>query len=301
MSQNSQIDPSHSAGTGQGGARPVPARHVGDDPHRDRPILSKAEDKVSPDHYPWHSHIRAQLVYASRGVLTVATEAGTWVVPPQQAVWVPAAMRHAVSSHGPVSLRFLYVHPEAARDLPPRCQVIAAGELLRALIDRASDFPPDYGKSGPEMRLCRVILDELAAARPEPLHLPLPDDRRLTVVTDALLADPADGRGLAAWSREAGASERSLARLFLKQTGLTFGAWRQRLRLLAAVQRLAEGRAVTEVAYDLGYDSPSAFVAMFRRALGRTPGKYLGTAGEATPRTRDRSHKAADSERQVAL
>jgi AraC-like DNA-binding protein len=129
--------------------------------------------------------------------------------------------------------------------------------------------------SGPEARVLALIPDELRALEPEPLHLPLPRDRRLTAVTGRLAADPADGRSLAAWAKLAGAGERTLARLFLSETGLTFGAWRQRLRLLAAIARLAEGQAVTAVAYDLGYDSPSAFIAMFRRNLGETPGHYL--------------------------
>lgn len=249
--------------------------HIGENADRGQPILLRAEDIVAPHHYPWHSHLRAQLVYASRGALTVATGRGTWLVPPQQAVWVPAGEHHAVSAEGPVSLRFLYLHPEIAKALPGECRVVAVSDLLQALIERVSIIGTLHAARDTEARLSAVILDELAAARQEPLHLPLPGDRRLRVVTDALRADPGDGRGLAAWAGIAGASERSLARLFLKQTGLTFGVWRKRLRLLAAVQRLAEGRAVTEIAFDLGYDSPSAFVAMFHKQLGRTPGKYL--------------------------
>jgi AraC-like DNA-binding protein len=123
-----------------------------------------------------------------------------------------------------------------------------------------------------------VIPDELAGLEPEPLHLPLPADSRLRSVTDTLIADPADGRDLKAWATTAGASERTLARLFVKETGMTFGTWRQRRRLLAAIGRLAEGQSVTSVALDLGYDSPSAFITMFRRTLGATPGRYLQQA-----------------------
>jgi len=108
-----------------------------------------------------------------------------------------------------------------------------------------------------------------------PLDLPQPAEPRLRRVTQALLANPGDRRSLAAWARWAGASPRTLARLFLRETGLSFGAWRQRARLLQAVARLATGQAVTTVALDVGYDSPSAFIAAFRRQFGTTPRRYL--------------------------
>lgn len=108
-----------------------------------------------------------------------------------------------------------------------------------------------------------------------PLHLPLPRDPRLKAITDSLLAAPGDNRDLTQWGRRTGASGRTLARLFRRETGMTFASWRRRLRLLAAVSRLGGGESVTTVAYDLGYHSPSAFVAMFRRSLGTSPGRYL--------------------------
>jgi AraC-like DNA-binding protein len=260
----------------------IPAElHPGDIDDGLRPIVSLARDHPGPHHYPTHRHLRAQLVYASAGVMTVATAGGTWVVPPQQAVWMPAGVAHEVRAAGPLSLRSLYIHPDAARGLPETPCVVAVPPLLRALIGRASGFPVDYPPAGTEARLVAVILDELAALEPEPLHLPRPADGRLRAVGDALAANPADGRPLAAWARSAGASERTLARLFLRETGMTFGAWRERLRLLTAIARLAEGEAVTTIAFDLGYESPSAFIAMFRRTLGETPGRYLRGKAEA--------------------
>jgi AraC-like DNA-binding protein len=132
-----------------------------------------------------------------------------------------------------------------------------------------------YPESGREARLVRVLADELQTARVAPLHLPMPQDPRLLRVARELVANPADGRTLAAWTRAAGASGRTLQRRFRAETGLGFGKWRQQVRLLRALERLAAGAAVTEVAFDLGYDSPSAFVTMFRRALGTTPGRYF--------------------------
>lgn len=259
-------------------------RHPGDLEDPARPIVALAVDHPGPHRFPPHRHYRAQLVYASSGVMTVVTATGTWVVPPQQAVWVPAGIEHEVRSAGPLALRSLYVHPRATEGLPQACCVVGVPPLLRELILRAVSFGEAVAPDGREARVLALIPDELRALEPEPLHLPLPRDRRLRAMTERLAADPADGRPLAAWARVAGASERTLARLFLSETGLTFGAWRQRLRLLAAIARLAEGQAVTAMAYDLGYDSPSAFIAMFRRSLGATPGHYLRAAGQGAQR-----------------
>ncbi len=254
--------------------------HPGDLDDPARPIVALAVDHPGPHVFPPHSHLRAQLLYAPAGVMTVVTATGTWVVPPQQAVWVPAGVEHEVRAAGPLALRSLYVHPAATRGLPEVCCVVGVPPLLRELILRAVTFGEAVARDGPEARVLALIPDELRALEPEPLHLPLPRDRRLRTVTGRLAENPADGRPLAAWAEAAGASERTLARLFLKETGLTFGAWRQRLRLLAAIARLARGQPVTAVAYDLGYDSPSAFIAMFRRSLGATPGRYLKPAPE---------------------
>ncbi len=249
--------------------------HPGDLLDARRPIVSVSHEAVQGHQFHWHRHRRAQLVLASRGVVTVKTDDGTWVVPPQQAVWVPAGVEHAVEWPGLLTLRSLYVDPSACDRMPPSCCVFTVPALLRELVLRASSLGNDYALDGAEARLMAVIPDELRRLTPEPLHLPLPQDPRLCAVTDALMADPGNDRALGDWARAAGASERTLARLFRRQTGLTFGLWRQRLRLLAAVSRLAEGQPVTTVAYDLGYGSPSAFISMFRRTLGQTPGRYL--------------------------
>ena len=247
-----------------------------DDPAR--PVVALAVDYDGPHHMAPHHHLRAQLVYASEGVMTVSTAEGTWVVPPQQAVWVPPGVLHEVSSGGPMAWRTLYLHPSATAGLPESCCVVTVPPLLRELIQQATKLPHGYGPDGPEARLMAVIPDQLRRLRPEPLHLPMPLDRRLKAITEALMAEPSNRLALGDWARRAGASERTLARLFRSETGMTFGAWRQRLRLLEAIARLAEGAAVTTVAYDLGYDSPSAFVAMFRRELGQPPGRYLRQA-----------------------
>lgn len=222
-----------------------------------------------------HRHASAQLVYAASGVMSVVTDQGRWVVPPQRAVWVPPCVPHSIRMAGPVEMRTLYLDPTLLADPPRTCCVIQVSPLLRELVLRAMRIAGPYADSSREARLVRVLVDELETARVAPLHLPMPRDPRLARVARALLDDPADGRTLAAWTRAAGASGRTLQRRFRTETGLSFGQWRQQVRLLRALERLAAGASVTEVAFDLGYDSPSAFVTMFRRALGTTPGRYF--------------------------
>ncbi len=244
-----------------------------------RPVVALAGDYPSGYETAPHCHARAQLVYASQGVMTVTAAAGSWVVPPQRAVWMPAGAEHGIRVDRAISMRSLYVRPDAAAGLPIACRVVDVSELLRALILRAMAVPPHYDEAGPDGRIMRVILDELRTLPSAPQNLPRARDARLLRVTEALRADPADRRSLAAWGRAAGASPRTLARLFLAETGLGFRAWRQRARLLHALVALASGEPVTRVAFEAGYDSPSAFIAAFKRAFGTTPGRYFGNEG----------------------
>jgi AraC-like DNA-binding protein len=224
---------------------------------------------------PLHRHPWGQLIYARAGVMTVTVageaQTGIWVVPPQRALWVPAETDHQIRCGTRLSMRSLYVAPEEGR-LPDACCVVNVPPLLRELILESIEAP------GPARRrrlLATLILDEIRAATVAPLHLPEPADPRLVPITSALREQPGDGRTLSAWAREAGASTRTLSRLFLAQTGMTFRQWQRQARLLAALVRLAEGAQVTTVALDLGYESPSAFISAFRRALGRTPRRYF--------------------------
>jgi AraC-like DNA-binding protein len=242
------------------------------------PIVAYAADFHAGHDTGLHAHSRAQLVHADFGVMTVSAEAGTWLAPPGLAVWIPAGMQHRVRAVTDSRFATLYVRPEAAG--PERgCRVVEVTPLLRALIQRAVGLPERIAPDGPEARLLEVVRDELAKLRQAPLHLPLPRDPRALAVAEALIADPADDRDADAWGRLAGASGRTLARLFHDETGMGFAAWRQRRRLLAALERLAAGEPVTTVALDLGYASPSAFTAMFRRALGQAPTRWLADAG----------------------
>ena len=175
---------------------------------------------------------------------------------------------------GHVQLRTLYLDPSIA---PPveRCCVVQVSDLLRAAILRAMAFPDPVPGTGPEARLVAVIVDEIHAAPAAPLHLPMPRDPRARRVAEALRETPGDPRRLDEWATHAGASARTLERLFHREVAMSFGAWRQQARLLHALERLAAGESVTAVALELGFETPSAFIAMFRRALGTTPGRYF--------------------------
>ena len=224
---------------------------------------------------PEHFHPEDQLIFASNGVMTLRTTQGTWVVPPLRAVWIPAHTPHSVAMSGQVSMRTLYFLPKLVRALPPKCSVINVSPLLKELILHACTFKRLNRRDRRQSRIINILVDQLEAAHSIPLQLPRPSDVRAVRVVDALLADPADQRPLRTLARACGASKRSVERIFWAETRMTFGKWRQQLRLLHALQRLASGEKVTGAALDAGYSSPSAFISMFRKQLGTTPSRYF--------------------------
>lgn len=240
------------------------------------PVVARERECPADHVIDWHTHQRAQLLYAVRGVMRVTTAAGVWVVPPQRAVWIPPGIEHHVRAQGtPLSLRSLYIDTSQRDGLPSACSVVTVSPLLRELVLAAMSIPPDPPANSASARLIAVLLDQIEILPAASLHLPVLKDKRLRALSDRLMDDPGDSRTLAEWSSELGASERTLARIFVRETGLTFGHWRQQVRLLDALARLARGDSVTEVAYDLGYASQSAFISMFKKALGKTPKKYF--------------------------
>lgn len=226
-----------------------------------------------------HSHDWVQFTYASAGIMQVLTEHHSYLLPPQCAVWIPAGLRHTVYSEQALAFRSLYLSDAVLNGYGRECAVVQVTPLVRELIEKASGFASDYPEQGPQARLLQVLVDEVRELPEAPFSLPLPSDPRLRRITDALQAEPGDNRSIEDWARQVGASRRTLVRLFQAQTQLSFQSWRQRLRLLAALPRLAAGGSVTAVANELGYDSVSAFIALFQRQYGETPGAFRsGTA-----------------------
>jgi len=219
-----------------------------------------------------------QLLFASRGMLTVHTDTGLWVVPVHQAVWVPVQVRHSVEVAGGVAMRSLYLDASLCGRLPGTCRVVEISPLLREILRRALRLGTLDRRKTEERHLLDVLLDELTVLPLTPLDLPMPRDPRAARAAALMRAEPAAPHTLAEVARAAAASPRTLERLFRSETGLPFGVWRQRARLLRALQRLAEGDTVAGAAGAVGYESTSAFVAAFRRALGTTPGRYFKKA-----------------------
>ena len=224
---------------------------------------------------PAHAHDWHQLIYASEGVMSIHTAEGSWVVPSQRAVWVPAGVTHSIEMAGAVSMRTLYIRPRRSLKLPVACRVMDVSPLLRELILHTVSLGMlDEGVAS-HARLVGVIKDQLHAVPEMPLQLPMPRDPRAQRVALRIRNAPDDNNTLAHASRDSGASVRTLERLFRTETGMTFGRWRQQVRLLHALRLLAGGQSVTSVALDVGYDSTSAFIAAFRSAFGVTPGRYF--------------------------
>jgi AraC-like DNA-binding protein len=226
---------------------------------------------------PSHFHDRDQLVYASRGVMTVRTGSGSWIVPTYRAVWIPAPVSHSISMSGTVAMRTLYLRPRLARTLPRTCCVVNVSPLLKELILHACLFRGLKNTIQWQANLINVILDQLEAIQTVPLQLPTPSDPRVLRITEVLLANPGDRRPLTYLCKAAGASRRTVERLFQEEVGLTFGKWRHQLRLMQAMRLLAEGAKVTHAAFESGYSTPSAFISMFRKTLGTTPTSYFRT------------------------
>lgn len=239
------------------------------------PILGLAEDHGPDDPIPPHHHDSAQLIHAASGVMTVETEDGIWVVPPARAVWVPAFVSHSIGMSGQVALRTLYFDRERVPIRDGRCSVVRVSPLLHQAILRAMAFRQPYPEAGQEARLAAVIFDEIRAAEVAPLHLPIPSEPRARRVALAFRADPGDRRNRCSWAQLAGASERTLERLFQAEVGTSFGRWQQQARLLRALEVLAAGESVTAAALEVGFETSSAFIAMFRRAMGTTPARYF--------------------------
>ncbi|MFE5855444.1 AraC family transcriptional regulator [Streptomyces sp. NPDC056500] len=228
-----------------------------------------------------HSHPQHQLAWTRSGVLGVAVDDTYWVLPPSRALWLPAGVVHRTGATRNAVLRSLYLEPD-------RCAVdwaeptpVGVDGLLAHLIDYLSrqDLLRDA-----RLRAEGVVLDLLQPLPTTPIHVPHPVDERVCAVADALLADPADPRSLEAHARAVGVSRRTLTRLFVQDTGMSFDRWRTQLRLRAALPLLAEGRPVSRVAHAVGYATPSAFLAAFRRTVGTSPRRYLngGAALEET-------------------
>jgi AraC-like DNA-binding protein len=233
--------------------------------------------------FDWHTHEDHQLAWAASGVLTVLTAEATWVLPTTRALWIPAGLPHETASDGGrATMRSLYIRPGLFRvswDEPGRPTPVVASPLFAELIGYLGEPGLDASRRA---RAEALLADLLTPVPVTTIQVRLPESVTARRVAEALRADAADRRTLREWGREVGASERTLARAFAAEAGVPFGRWRTRLRLQAALSMLAAGEPVSRVAGRVGYDTPSAFVAAFRRETGQTPGALFKDRG-STP------------------
>ncbi len=241
-----------------------------------RDLIATLQSEYAAGHlFAEHFHERDQLIYACRGVMTVTTGQGIWVVPTQRAVWIPSPLPHTVRMISAVSLRTLYLKRKLARSLRSNCCVVTVSPLLRELILHACNFPALNRKIPTEAHLVSMLLDQLLTLEQVPLQLPTPFDPRACKVAQTITDHPGDRRSLEEICRLAGASRRTIERSFLADTAMSLGKWRQQLRLLHALQLLAQGEKSVHAAAEAGYNSASSFVFAFKNSFGITPSRYF--------------------------
>jgi AraC-like DNA-binding protein len=232
---------------------------------------------------PSHNHARGQLLGALHGLLSVGVDNQQWVVPAIHAVWIPPHRTHALRSHGAYSGWNVYIEEAACAPLPAEPCTVRISALLREAVRRAASWHSAVLDAA-QLRVAGVILDEIQSLPRERLGLPMPQDTRLQRIAHALTHDLADNRRMQQWAEWAAISPRTLSRRFVDETGFSFAEWRQQARLLRALEMLAADAPVTTVALELGYDNVSAFIAMFKRAMGTTPSRYFHSyAADAAP------------------
>lgn len=249
---------------------------IGAAPSPERPVRLVARDLGASELLAAHSHVWGQVTYALDGVVRVTAGNSTWIVPPMRAIWIPPELAHEVVTLEKARLRALYVHAKAAPFQGNQCEVLDVSSLLRELILALIQAEPGEPR---EAMLSALILNELVRSATLPIRVALPSDKRLKTLCEMLIADPASPLTLDDWAQRVGASGRTLARLFERDLGMSFGQWRQQVRLAHAAPLIASGLPLSHVAAELGYASQSAFSAMFKKTFGQSPSAFFAHKG----------------------
>ncbi|WP_317204706.1 helix-turn-helix transcriptional regulator [Janthinobacterium sp.] len=246
-------------------------------PSPERPVTMIARDLQVDDTMRPHQHPWGQVTFALEGVLRVTVDNSSWIVPPLRAIWIAPQVVHEVTVLEKARMRPLFIAAERTPFAGQECKVLEVSRLLRELIVALGRLDPGEAAAR-EALLGELILDELARAATRPIRVPLPKDKRLKALCAALIDSPGANLTLEHWARQVGASERTLARLFERELGLSFGQWRQQVRLAHAAPMIARGMPLSRVAEELGYASQSAFSAMFKKTFGSSPSAFFADA-----------------------
>lgn len=246
------------------------------DSRLDPAIAFHIQQHGSDREIPFHQHRKGQLILALHGGITCKVAQAMWIVPPTSAVWIPGGMTHSNRATSGARLCFLFIEPGSAA-MPEHCCTLRISPLVRELILTLARRSPAQLEEPATRRLVRVLFDELPGQPEQQFCLPVSDHPKIRTMVEFMAREPGERRTLAEWAAELAMSERSLARLVLRETGIGFRRWRQQLQLIQALRMLIGGQTVQQVAAELGYDSTTAFITMFKKGLGQTPGRYLAT------------------------
>ncbi|MEC5345279.1 AraC family transcriptional regulator [Brenneria populi] len=252
---------------------PAPERLAAID-NAPKPILSKPSHMMMGQRGRWHRHDdRGQLIYPYKGRCRIYTDDRVWIGAPSRAVWVPAGVIHTVQAIDALYVHNIYIDTTRYPEFDDRCHLVLIDSLLEDLLEFSSAISTDAPRYGKTRHYTLHLLADLIRTRRDAVtpQLPISNDRRLRIIMDGLIENPGDGRSLEQWACVACGSSRTLARLFIKETAMTFQQWRQHRRVIAAITLLENGHSISRIASDLGYISQSAFTAMFRRITGRCP------------------------------
>lgn len=222
-----------------------------------------------------HSHPRGQLIYATRGVMNVVVGNHIWVVNPLQGLWLPGGVEHQVTFQKDVNYYSVFIDPSVMEGLPKMSFSFDIPMFLKQLVFKIISFGTSGNLTESQLRVIGVFLDELALIEPSATFLPTTNNERLQKVVELLMNDVASKHTIDHYAEISFMSSRTLSRLFIKELGMNFSDWRTRLKLLEAIKRLGEKQSIKEIALDLGYETASAFIFMFKKHLGKTPSNYI--------------------------
>lgn len=240
-----------------------------------RPLVPLTAEFKAMSQITSHSHPWSQLAYSCRGIMHIETDGSTFVIPPEQALWIPPGVTHQHYCKNKVSYRSLHIDAELSEILGNEVRPLTVDPLLKSLILEMTSWPTDYEETAQTQRLILVLIDRLAMAKSNNLFMPTVNDNRLLPIIDRLNQEPANKLTIEDWALTVGASSRTLNRLFNKYYGMGFSRWKQKLRILKSLELLNTDTQLADIAFELGYESTSSFITGFKKQLGCSPKKYL--------------------------